>query len=228
MIRLRCSAPCAISSRPASASAVGTRRLPSSARAPNCWCAAAGPVAATVALAGLDRPQRGPRRRRPPRRGAAAQPQGAERARDRRAADRARPCDRTSVWVQSEGRAVRGQGREHPASGDADPRPAGGVALARSSWRACCTRPPRSAASHAAPALELIGELEGIDRGWYAGPVGWMDAAEDGEFCVGLRSALASRPQRAPLRRLRASSPTPTPPPSCREPSSSSRRCCRC
>jgi isochorismate synthase len=40
------------------------------------------------------------------------------------------------------------------------------------------------------PALELISELEGIDRGWYTGPVGWMDAAEDGEFCVGLRSAL--------------------------------------
>jgi isochorismate synthase len=41
-----------------------------------------------------------------------------------------------------------------------------------------------------APALELIQELEGIDRGWYTGPVGWMDAAEDGEFCVGLRSAV--------------------------------------
>jgi len=41
-----------------------------------------------------------------------------------------------------------------------------------------------------APALELIAELEGIDRGWYTGPIGWMDAAEDGEFCVGLRSAL--------------------------------------
>jgi salicylate biosynthesis isochorismate synthase/menaquinone-specific isochorismate synthase len=40
------------------------------------------------------------------------------------------------------------------------------------------------------PALELIDELEGIDRGWYTGPVGWMDVAEDGEFCVGLRSAL--------------------------------------
>ncbi len=39
-------------------------------------------------------------------------------------------------------------------------------------------------------ALELIAELEGIDRGWYTGPMGWMDAAEDGEFCVGLRSAL--------------------------------------
>ncbi len=35
-----------------------------------------------------------------------------------------------------------------------------------------------------------IAELERMDRGWYAGPVGWMDAAEDGEFCVALRSAL--------------------------------------
>ncbi len=40
------------------------------------------------------------------------------------------------------------------------------------------------------PALAMIEELEGIDRGWYTGPVGWMDATEDGEFCVGLRSAL--------------------------------------
>ena len=35
-----------------------------------------------------------------------------------------------------------------------------------------------------------IEELERMDRGWYAGPVGWMDATEDGEFCVALRSAL--------------------------------------
>ena len=33
-------------------------------------------------------------------------------------------------------------------------------------------------------------ELEELDRGWYAGPVGWMDATEDGEFCVALRCAL--------------------------------------
>jgi isochorismate synthase len=39
-------------------------------------------------------------------------------------------------------------------------------------------------------ALEAIAELEGMDRGWFAGPIGWMDAAEDGEFCVALRSAL--------------------------------------
>jgi salicylate biosynthesis isochorismate synthase len=39
-------------------------------------------------------------------------------------------------------------------------------------------------------ALELIPALEGLDRGWYAGPVGWADAAGDGEFCVALRCAL--------------------------------------
>ncbi len=39
-------------------------------------------------------------------------------------------------------------------------------------------------------ALATIAELEELDRGWYAGPVGWMDAAEDGEFCVAIRSAL--------------------------------------
>jgi isochorismate synthase len=39
-------------------------------------------------------------------------------------------------------------------------------------------------------AQEMIGELEQMDRGWYAAPIGWMDAAEDGEFCVALRSAL--------------------------------------
>jgi salicylate biosynthesis isochorismate synthase/menaquinone-specific isochorismate synthase len=39
-------------------------------------------------------------------------------------------------------------------------------------------------------AAEIVAELERMDRGWYAGPVGWMDATEDGEFCVALRSAL--------------------------------------
>jgi salicylate biosynthesis isochorismate synthase/menaquinone-specific isochorismate synthase len=39
-------------------------------------------------------------------------------------------------------------------------------------------------------AAPLIPMLEGMDRGWYAGPVGWTDANEDGEFCVALRCAL--------------------------------------
>ncbi len=39
-------------------------------------------------------------------------------------------------------------------------------------------------------AMPLIPALEGLDRGWYAGPVGWTDATGDGEFCVALRCAL--------------------------------------
>jgi isochorismate synthase len=39
-------------------------------------------------------------------------------------------------------------------------------------------------------ALRQIPALEGLDRGWYSGPVGWTDAAGDGEFCVALRCAL--------------------------------------
>jgi salicylate biosynthesis isochorismate synthase len=39
-------------------------------------------------------------------------------------------------------------------------------------------------------ATGLIPALEGLDRGWYAGAIGWTDAAEDGEFCVALRCAL--------------------------------------
>jgi salicylate biosynthesis isochorismate synthase/menaquinone-specific isochorismate synthase len=39
-------------------------------------------------------------------------------------------------------------------------------------------------------ALPLIPALEGLDRGWYAGAVGWTDLSEDGEFCVALRCAL--------------------------------------
>ena len=39
-------------------------------------------------------------------------------------------------------------------------------------------------------ALALIGEEERIDRGWYAGPVGWLDASGDGEFVVAIRSGV--------------------------------------
>ncbi|MEV4256393.1 chorismate-binding protein, partial [Spirillospora sp. NPDC049652] len=38
-------------------------------------------------------------------------------------------------------------------------------------------------------ALELIRELEGMDRGRYAGPVGWVDARGDGEWGIALRCA---------------------------------------
>ena len=38
-------------------------------------------------------------------------------------------------------------------------------------------------------ALEQIHDLESFDRGWYAGPVGWI-GAEGSEFAVGIRSGL--------------------------------------
>jgi salicylate biosynthesis isochorismate synthase/menaquinone-specific isochorismate synthase len=44
-------------------------------------------------------------------------------------------------------------------------------------------------------AERLIPALEGLDRGWYAGPVGWTDATGDGEFCVALRSAVIRGPR---------------------------------
>ncbi len=54
-----------------------------------------------------------------------------------------------------------------------------------------------------AAAMALIRGVERMDRGWYAAPVGWVDAHGDGEFAVALRSGLvrgsassiASRPR---------------------------------
>ncbi|MCW2779045.1 MAG: isochorismate synthase [Frankiales bacterium] len=40
-----------------------------------------------------------------------------------------------------------------------------------------------------ATALALITEVEGMDRGRYAGPVGWLDARGDGEWGIALRCA---------------------------------------
>jgi salicylate biosynthesis isochorismate synthase/menaquinone-specific isochorismate synthase len=66
------------------------------------------------------------------------------------------------------------------------------------------TQPPAdalelAAALHPTPAVggwpreaadTLIDELEGMERGWYAGAVGWIDSKGDGEFAVALRCGL--------------------------------------
>ena len=36
----------------------------------------------------------------------------------------------------------------------------------------------------------MIRDREALDRGWYAAPLGWVGAHGEGEFVVGLRSAL--------------------------------------
>ena len=40
-------------------------------------------------------------------------------------------------------------------------------------------------------ALRWLAENESVDRGWFAGPVGYLQSDGDGEFAVALRSALA-------------------------------------
>lgn len=42
-------------------------------------------------------------------------------------------------------------------------------------------------------AADFIAKVEGVDRGWYAGGIGWADAGGDGELALGLRSALIDR-----------------------------------
>ncbi|MFD1020546.1 isochorismate synthase [Thalassobacillus hwangdonensis] len=49
-----------------------------------------------------------------------------------------------------------------------------------------------------ADAVDYIRGKEQLDRGWYAGPVGWFDSRQNGEFAVAIRSALL-RKDRASL-----------------------------
>ncbi len=52
-------------------------------------------------------------------------------------------------------------------------------------------------------AAALIRDLEGMDRGRYAGPVGWIDARGDGEFGIALRCAAVEDSPAGPGTRLR-------------------------
>ena len=50
----------------------------------------------------------------------------------------------------------------------------------------------------AAAVLAALPAREGLARGWYAGPIGWFDAAGDGDYSVAIRSAVV-RDRRATL-----------------------------
>lgn len=49
---------------------------------------------------------------------------------------------------------------------------------------------PAVAGQPRAAAVRAIAEHERLDRGWYAGPIGWLDAGGNGELAVAIRSAL--------------------------------------
>jgi len=63
-----------------------------------------------------------------------------------------------------------------------------GVAAALHPTAAVCGTP-------ADAAMELIRELEGMDRGRYAGPVGWLDAHGNGEWGIAMRCAEIDGPR---------------------------------
>jgi menaquinone-specific isochorismate synthase len=48
---------------------------------------------------------------------------------------------------------------------------------------------PAVAGSPTGPAASYLKSVEGFDRGYYGGPVGWMDADGDGDWAVGIRCA---------------------------------------
>lgn len=49
---------------------------------------------------------------------------------------------------------------------------------------------PAVAGSPHAEAMKWLAENEGLERGWYAGPIGWMNDRGEGDFAIALRAAL--------------------------------------
>ena len=75
-------------------------------------------------------------------------------------------------------------------SGRLAPEPPSALALARELHPT-----PAVAGTPTAEALACIADLEAMDRGNYAGPVGWVDARGDGQWAVAIRSAQISSRQ---------------------------------
>jgi menaquinone-specific isochorismate synthase len=78
-----------------------------------------------------------------------------------------------------------------------DPGPAGRPGSAPSALAVAAALHPTAAVcgTPADAAMELIRELEGMDRGRYAGPVGWVDADGNGEWGIAMRCAEIDGPR---------------------------------
>ena len=223
----RCSRALRRAFPPATIFAVGRgRRDASSARRPSAWCGVRGDVAVE--------PPPSPARRR-----AVADPDGRP-ALARARCSRARRSAREHAIVVARrargARAARATSstsrprrtccavRRRPASRDADRgRLCAGRATCSSSRRALHPTPAVCGAPRDA-ALAWLARARGLDRGWYAGAVGWIDAGGDGELAVALRSALLAAATRT-SRPARASSPARRRRRARRDPAQDARRC---
>jgi menaquinone-specific isochorismate synthase len=95
----------------------------------------------------------------------------------------------SELWVDPEPFLLRLANVQHLATNVhgllAEPLPAVELAGRLHPGAAVCGTPTRAA-------LAVIGRLEGMDRGHYAAPVGWMDASGEGEWAIALRCAEVS------------------------------------
>ena len=200
--RRRCSTASGPPSPSATATAWAARRAPSWAPAPSCWCAA---------TAHGRRPWRwrAPRAAAPIRPWTTTSASSCSRARRTGSSSRSwrerieRALDPVSVWVAAadEPVLVKVQNVQHlatPIRAQLARAAVGGRA-----GRAAAPDPGGGRRARGGVAEPMIPALEGLDRGWYAGAIGWTDLAEDGEFCVALRCALLRGSGRPPLRGLR-------------------------
>ena len=142
-----------------------------------------------LARARRDDPPHRRRRARPrARRVAGALVEGPRGARVRRALGRR--CPRAALLVDERARgAVRAAPAQRHAPRDRRGRACSPTTRRRSRWPPRSTRAPPSAAPRPRWPTRSSRELEHMDRGRYAGPVGWMDASGDGEWGIALRSA---------------------------------------
>jgi menaquinone-specific isochorismate synthase len=82
-----------------------------------------------------------------------------------------------------------GHGGGHPAPSAAGPAHPGLRVPSALQLVAAVHPTPAVGGTPTDAAVAYISEVEGFDRGRYAGPVGWMDARGDGSWAIGLRSA---------------------------------------